>query len=53
MEWVFEQDYGERRLTREVIFLRRVIPNEEGRFDVVHVYESVAKKERQKGHTTR
>jgi hypothetical protein len=44
---------SERRLTCEVIFLRRVVPNKERCFEVVHVDESVAKKERQKGHTTR
>jgi hypothetical protein len=42
-------------LTCEVMFLRQVVPREERHFNVVHVEESVAEKEKIKkrdGHTT-
>jgi hypothetical protein len=39
-------------LTCEVMFLRQVVPREERYFDVVHVDESGAKKEKRDGHTT-
>jgi hypothetical protein len=40
-------------LTCEVMFLRQVVPREERDFEVVHVKESVAEKEKRNGHTTR
>jgi|SRR6267154_3696620 len=39
-------------LTCEVVFLRQVIPRKERYFDVVHVDESIAKKEKRDSHTT-
>jgi hypothetical protein len=39
-------------LTCEVIFLRQVVPRKERHFDVVHVDESAAEKEKRDGHTT-
>jgi hypothetical protein len=39
-------------LTREVMFLWQVVPRKERYFEVVHVDESVAEKEKREGHTT-
>jgi hypothetical protein len=39
-------------LTCEVVFLRQVVPRKERYFEVVHVNEPVAEKERRDGHTT-
>ena len=39
-------------LTCEVMFLRQVVPRKERHFEVVHVNEPVAEKEKGDGHTT-
>ena len=43
---------GKVSLTCEVMFLRHVVPRKERYFDVVHVDEPRAEKEKRDGHTT-